>query len=408
MTLVEAIRVALSSILAHKLRSFLTLLGVIIGVAVVVAVATVIEGANAYVAEKIANLGSDVFLIEKASIQNLGDFEKYLNALRKNPDLTLDDENALRANLKLAQEVGASAASSAIVKYGNQVSEGVSLMGYTPNMINMSSTQIDSGRFITEFDDDNNRMVCFIGSQVAKEVLPGIDPIGKQIKVNNLLFQVIGVAREQGSVLGQSQDNFVIIPLSTFLKMFGSRRSIAIRIKAGDGIPIEDAQDEARMIMRARHHLDYHLEDDFSIVSSDTTRQLFGQIIGAVAAVALPITAISLIVGGIVIMNIMLVSVTERTKEIGIRKSMGARHRDILLQFLIESVTLSGLGGIIGLLFAYFTMKIVAQLTPVPAALPLWAAALAIIVSSSVGLFFGIYPANKAARLDPVEALRAE
>jgi putative ABC transport system permease protein len=218
------------------------------------------------------------------------------------------------------------------------------------------------------------------------------------------------VAKELGTVFGISQDNFVQIPLSTFYKAFGYRKSptFTIVIRAREGVPIEQAQDQVRLIMRARHKLDYKDADDFSITTDETTQQLFGQIIGVVAAVAFPVVGISLVIGGIVIMNIMLATVTERTREIGIRKSVGATRRDIMVQFLIESSTLSGMGGIMGLLLAVAIMLILKKVAPIPVAIPLWGPALAITVSTCVGLFFGIYPASRAARLDPIAALRAE
>lgn len=406
----EAAKIALASIWSHKLRSFLTLLGVIIGVAVVTAVATIIEGANKYIEEKVAILGSGVFRLQKASITSFGDFQRFLEAFRKNPDLTLEDLAALRELATLAEQVGAQDGGSRPVKYESTVLENVGVQGVTANMITLLPIEVAQGRYISEFDDQNRKDVCFLGAEVAKGLFEKVDPIGKQIRIGRDQYTVIGVAKELGSVLGVSQDNFVQIPLSTFYKAFGYRKSptFTIVIRAREGVPIEQAQDQVRLIMRTRHKLDYKDPDDFSITTDETTQQLFGQIIGVVAAVAFPVVGISLVIGGIVIMNIMLATVTERTREIGIRKSVGATRRDIMLQFLIESSTLSGMGGILGLLLAIAIMLILKKVAPIPVAIPLWGPALAIAVSTSVGLFFGIYPASRAARLDPIVALRAE
>jgi putative ABC transport system permease protein len=407
---IEAASIAISSIMSHKLRSFLTLLGVIIGVAVVTAVATVIEGANVYIKEKIATLGSGVFTVQKASLGSFGDFQRFLEAYRKNPDLTLDDLAALRESANLADEIGAQDGGSKAVKYGNITLDGVGVQGLTPNSIVLSNVEVTQGRYISDSDDADRKNVCFIGSDVAEGLFPQIDPLGKEIKIGADTYTVIGVAKKLGSVLGQSQDNFVHLPILTFFKAFGKRNSptFLIKVKAREGVPPEKVQDQVRLVMRTRHKLDYNQPDDFSIATDEVTQQLFGTITGTVAVVAFPVVGISLVIGGIVIMNIMLATVTERTREIGIRKSVGATRRDILVQFLIESAMLSGLGGLIGLLLAVLIMTVVGSFAPVPVAIPLWAPVVAIGVSTLVGVFFGMYPANRAARLDPITALRAE
>lgn len=407
---IEAAAIALSSIMAHKLRSFLTLLGVIIGVAVVTAVATVIEGANVYIKEKIATLGSGVFTVQKASLGSFGDFQKFIEAFRRNPDLTIEDLTALRESVTLADEICAQDGGSKSVKHGNISLDGVGVQGVTPNTSVLSSVEVESGRFISDYDDDTRKNVCFIGSDVAEGLFPQVEALGKDIKIGADTYTVIGVAKKLGSVLGQSQDNFVQLPLATFFKAFGKRSSptFLLKVRASKGTPVETVQDQVRLVMRSRHKLNYAQPDDFSISSDEATEQLFGSITGMVAAVAFPVVGISLVIGGIVIMNIMLATVTERTREIGIRKSVGATRRDILIQFLVESAMLSGLGGMIGLLFAVSIMTIVGRFAPVPVAIPLWAPVVAIGVSTLVGIFFGMYPANRAARLDPITALRAE
>lgn len=404
----EAAGIAAESIWAHKLRSFLTLLGVIIGVFVVIAVATVIEGANVYVDEKLAALGTGVFVVQKASVTNLGDFEKFLEAMRRNPDLRTDDLEALRENVRLAEHIGAVDGRSGEVRNESQTLQQIGIQGCTPNMVYMSQQEPILGRYINQVDEDNRRNVVFIGADIVKELFPTVDPIGKEIRIEGLPFSVIGVSKAIGTVLGQSQDNFVIIPLSTYLKVYGSRRSLTLYVKSEPGVPLERVQDEVRTVLRGRHQREFNEPDDFAIVNDQAIADLAGQITGLVAAIAIPITLISLVVGGIVIMNIMLVVVTERTREIGIRKAIGATRNDILMQFLVESVILSGSGGAFGVILAYLATKGVSFVFPIPAALPVFWSIVSVLLSAGVGLFFGIYPALKAAKLDPIAALRAE
>ena len=407
---IEAATIALSSIMAHKLRSFLTLLGVIIGVAVVTAVATVIEGANVYIKEKIATLGSGVFTLQKASVTSFGDFQKFLDAFRRNPDLTVDDLLALRELVTLADQIGAQDGGAKSVKHGNITLDGVGVQGVTPNSVLISSTEVAQGRYISDFDDDSRKDVAFLGSEVAEGLFPQLDPIGREIKIGSGTYTVIGVAKKLGSVLGQSQDNFVQLPLLTFFKAFGKRSSPTFRIviRSRADVPAEKVQDQVRLVMRSRHKLNYSEPDDFSIATDEATEQLLGSIVNVVAAVAFPVVGISLLIGGIVIMNIMLASVTERTREIGIRKSLGATRKDILMPFLVESAMMSGIGGLMGLLIAIVSMAILQRYVQVPVSVPFWAPAVAISVSTCVGVFFGLYPANRAARLDPIAALRAD
>ena len=406
--LFEAARIASTSIWAHKLRSFLTLLGVIIGVSVVIAVATLIEGANVYVDDKLASLGSGVFFVTKASVTNVGDFEKFLEQLRKNPDLDMQDVEALAEQTVMAEHVGAIDGRSGEVRNDTELLQQVGIQGCTPNMIYMSQVTPEHGRYLSVFDQSNRRPVVLLGSEVADALFPTIDPIGREVRVDGLNYTVVGVAKKLGTVLGQSQDNFVILPLSTYLKVYGVRRSLTIYVKARPEVTLERTQDDIRTLLRARHQRSFDESDDFSIVNDQAIADLAGQITGIVAAIAIPITLISLVVGGIVIMNIMLVVVTERTREIGIRKALGARRNDILMQFLVEAVILSGTGGAIGVVLAYSVMKFVSVVSPIPAALPVFWSVLAVSLSAAVGLFFGIYPALKASKLDPIVALRAD
>lgn len=406
--LYEAANIAASSIWAHKLRSFLTLLGVIIGVFVVIAVATVIAGANVYVEEKLADLGSGVFFVSKASVTSFGDFDKFIEAMRKNPDLTLDDVAALREQVADAEYVGAVDGRSGDVRRGDQLIEQVGIQGCTPNMVYMSQNEPVMGRYPGPFDNENRRMVAFLGSEIANKLFPNVDPIGKEIRVDGYMYTVCGVSKTIGTVLGQSQDNFVILPIETYLKIYGQRRSLTIYVKGKPDVTMQRVQDQVRTVLRGRHQLSFDDKDDFAIVNDQAIADLFGQITGIVAAIAIPITLISMVVGGIVIMNIMLVVVTERTREIGIRKSLGARRRDILLQFLVESIILSGSGGAIGVVLAFLVVKGASMVLPIPAALPVFWSLMAVGLSAGVGLFFGIYPAMKAAKLDPIQALRAD
>jgi putative ABC transport system permease protein len=403
----EAIILALTSLRAHKLRSFLTLLGVIFGVMTVVAVASVIEGFFRYVDRTVtADLGTNTVIVDKFAM--ITSFDEYLQALRRNKDLTLDDMRFLQERLTLAQHIGAQGGSNAEVRAGGEKLNGISVKGNTPGMINIDTTQAEYGRYISEVDDEGRRNVALIGAEVADKLYGRRDVVGRELKIDGLPFEVIGVAKEFGTAFGQSRDAFIIIPISVYQKMWGSRESISIWVRAANAGDLADLQDQIRMNMRARHRVGYQDKDTFGMVTAESINKFVQALFGIIAAVALGVTSISLVVGGIVVMNIMLVTVTERTREIGIRKSLGARRKDILAQFLIESTTLSLVGGLIGLLVAWILSKLLVAFTPVPAELPIWAGFLAIGVSSAVGIIFGIYPAWKAARLDPIVALRAE
>ena len=404
--LIESFKLALASLRAHKLRSVLTLLGVIFGVFTVVAVASVIEGANKYIAEKIADMGSNTLSIEKFGI--ITSFEEFLEANRRNKDLTLDDVRYLRERMTLANYVGASGNASSEVKYGNERMSNINVRGVTASMAYIDTVQPEFGRYLSDMEEERSRYVAMIGADVADRLYGRREVIGQEIKIEGLPFEIIGVAKAQGSVFGQPQDEFVVIPVTTYQKIWGARRSLSISVKGPENAKFADLQDQVKMLMRTRHRLNYSDKDTFGIITADAINDLFKSLTGVIATVALGVTSISLVVGGIVIMNIMLVAVTERTREIGIRKSLGARRKDILLQFLIESVVLSAFGGLIGLGIAYGISWLLVKFTPIPAAMPFWAVAMALIVSSATGAIFGIYPAWKAARLDPIVALRAE
>jgi putative ABC transport system permease protein len=403
----EAVAIATSSLWAHKLRSVLTLIGVVIGVAAVIAVVSLINGANHYVATKVFNLGADVFGVSKqpSIVTNVDDWIEF----QKRKKLTTDDYEAIKSLCKSCREVGASLGGRVEVRSGVNSLKDTNLRAWTPQMAELYDVDLVEGRHATDADLSSAASVCTIGMDIVENLLPGVDPVGKEIRWNNVSCTVIGVGKKEGSSLGTSLDNWIILPLTTYRKNYGSQNdSLRITARAGSAGKIQESVDEVRQIMRGRHHISYGGKDDFAVETSDSFLSLWKDISSSFFAVTIAIASISLVVGGIVIMNIMLVSVTERTREIGVRKALGARRGDILLQFLIESSTISFIGGAIGVLCGVIVAKLVSIISPLPAAVQLWSVLGGLIVALSVGLFFGTYPASKAARLDPVEALRSE
>jgi putative ABC transport system permease protein len=383
----------------------MTLLGIVIGVMAVIAVVSVISGLNDYVAERIIDLGPDVLTITRMP-PVISSFDDWIeNQKRKN--LSLDDMEAIRDSCRSCRAVGASLGTRGRIKYGRQFVDS-QIRGYSAEVPAILGHELQSGRFITEYDVDHGRNVCVIGFDVADTLFPFVDPIGKTLIIQNRPFEIIGVGTRQGSVLRESRDNWVTIPISLHRKIWGARGSVQIHAKAADDSRLEAAASEVRLTLRARRHVPYKAADDFAVSTSATFLQIWANISRAFFAVTIGIASISLVVGGIVVMNIMLVSVTERTREIGIRKALGARRHDILVQFLVESATLALAGGIIGIVLGCSIAVAVSSFTPLPAAIKWWAVAMGIAVSTGVGLFFGIYPATKAANLDPIVALRYE
>ena len=408
MTTLEAIRIALQSLWANKLRSALTLLGVVIGVAAVIAVVTFTSGINGYVAQKIFNLGADVFLISKVSpvITNI---DQFLEG-QKRKDITIEDYEAVRDACRHCAIVGASTIKiDGHAKYGEQSISDVWIRGFTPTMAQILDIDLTSGRMLSQNDENNRSSVAIIGTDVVDNLFPGVDPLNKEIRVEGQIYTIIGVGKKQGTTLGQSRDNYVAVPISSYLKQFGSHTTVRISGKAnGMGSELESAIDEARAIMRARRHDLPGKPDSFAAETNQSFLSIWSSLSSTFFIVMVAIASIALVVGGIVIMNIMLVSVTERTREIGIRKAMGARRRDVLLQFLIESSTMALVGGILGILLGITFAEGITALIGMPSAVKLWAVAAALLVSGSVGVFFGVYPARRAARLDPIAALRFE
>lgn len=408
MSFLEALKIALSSIFSHKLRSFLTLLGVIFGVATVIVVVSLVEGFNSYVDEKIANIGTNAFSVQKYSLEDYSSLDALNNARRRNKDVTHEDLEALRKHGGAIKDAGGKTGSMADVKFGNTAIKNVPISATSYNIAEIEKTEASIGRYFVKPEEDERKNVCFIGAEVEEKLFPTTSPIGQYIKVDGRNYQIVGVSKSLGSVFGQTRDLFVTIPLSTFLSTYGTRRSIYISVTSTTPETYDTAIEEARTLMRIRRKLPPNEPDNFGIVTPSAINALRDRIFGTIQVVAIGVTMISLIVGAIVIMNIMLVSVTERTKEIGIRKSIGARRIDIVKQFLTESTLLAFFGGFIGVLIAYSLAKLVATLTPIPTALPLFWVNTALLVSASTGLIAGVYPAWKAAGLDPIEALRAD
>jgi putative ABC transport system permease protein len=405
-SLSETTLIATDTLRAHKMRTFLTLLGVILAVTTLVAVISVLNGLNVYVSDKVANLGANAFVIDRVGI--VTNFQDWNNA-RKRPPLQMDDIEALREGMKLATNIAGEQNTYADVRYGNDLSEDVQIMGASPIYTSIRDIDVTSGRLFSDIDEDHRAGVCIIGADIAKKFFANTDPIGKEIRAGQGQYEIVGVAKAQGTVLGQSRDNFVMLPLGTYRKEWlAPQDSVTIFVQAKGPEWMDAAQDEARSILRARRHVEYSKDDNFAIIAPTSITGLWNRITGNAFGIAIWVTSVFLVVGGIVIMNIMLASVTERTREIGLRKSLGARRGDIILQFLVESSLLAATGGLVGVVLAVSIGQIVRATTSIPIATPIFAITISLILSTAVGLFFGIYPAMRAAKLDPIEALRAD
>jgi putative ABC transport system permease protein len=400
---IDYARVAFDSLHANKLRSFLTLLGIIIGITSIIAVICVIQGLDHYWKEKVANFSPNTFVVAQYPIETNPD--RFYAMLRRNTEIHAADADDIARHCSACEAIGVECHKEVTVKYEGQTIEQADLSGITPNILEIEPYDIETGRILMSWENDHSQDVAFVGYGILDKLMPGRDPLDKNIEIEGRWYRIVGVAAERGSVFGMSRDNFVKIPLSSFQKTYGSRRTVNISIKAAAG-GLQEAEDQTRLVLRAKRHLNYHDEDNFGIITSEGINALFDQLTRAIFSVALFIVGISLVVGGIVIMNIMLVSVVERTREIGVRKAVGARQQDIINQFMVESVVLCCAGGAVGVGLAYLISLLLARF--LPASFPIWAPLLAFGLCSLIGVFFGIYPARKAGMLDPIEALRQE
>ena len=403
----EAIKVALQSLWANKMRTVLTTIGVAISVASLIAVITLGNGAKMYVVKKIANQGSDVMTVQRIN-PVIFTGEEYLKE-NKRKNITYSDYHYLERTCTRCLMIGAELSSSGKVVNGKQSTTNTTINGWTPNMVEIDNLNVVEGRELTQIDEKTGAHNVIVGYDIVDNLLPNRNPIGQELRVDGEVYTVVGVGERKGAVFGQSEDNYVDMPLSTYLHTHGEHESLNISAKAGMAPgALDNLIDEVRALMRARRHDRPGEEDDFAILTNETFIGLFNQITGMFAAVILGIASISLVVGGVVIMNIMLVSVSERTREIGIRKALGAKQQDVMLQFLIESAAMALLGGFFGIIVGVSVAKGVTLAVSFPSAVPLWAVFLGLFVALSVGIFFGVYPARRAARLDPIVALRAE
>jgi putative ABC transport system permease protein len=403
----EALKLALQSLWANKLRSFLSLLGMVIGVASVIMVVTLTNGAKRFVTDKINTYGASVVTVTKMP-QTFITIDEYLS-FQKRKDISYDDYKAILSDCKSCVSVGAQRTTTGKVVYQTKSTTDTNIRGWTWTMPPISNLNIDQGRSFTQVEDDHSTHVAIVGYDVVDNVLGPGDPLGKEIRIDGAPYTVIGVGERQGKMLGMSMDNWVAIPLNAFLHSYDAHHTLDIYVNAGGGgVIMDEVSDELRTIMRIRRHLAPGVPDTFSIDTSATFGNLLSKMLNNFGAVVVSIAGISLVIAGIVIMNIMLVSVTERTREIGVRKALGARRKDILLQFLIESATLSLLGGVIGVILGITVAKVVTLVIAFPSAIELWSILVSLFVATAVGLFFGVYPANKASELDPIVALRAE
>lgn len=409
----ESLSLAWDSVRANRTRSALTVLGVLVGVAVVIIVAALLQGAQSLVVNSVAAFAPDVLRIEKASFQDFGsDGQAFVEAQAKRPDIFVDDLDFLTSRLGDTIVFGAQGDAALSVRRNGKSLVGVAIQGVTPNITELSNVKIAYGRGLSVTDEEYRRNVCIIGQDIVDELFATTGAIGQELQIGQERYQVVGVAESRGSSFGSSQDGFIQIPLGTFTRVFGARsRSLAILAKARDTekMSLSDVEEQVRVAIRIkRKTIGKDKADDFSVVTARSVQAFSSSLTGIIGTIVYPLTAIALFVGGIVVMNMMLSSVTERTREIGIRMAVGARRRDILVQFLIETTTLTLMGGLLGIIAAAVLISILAWATKLPLGLPLWAVGAAIGVSCAVGVVFGVVPARQAAALDPIEALRSE
>jgi putative ABC transport system permease protein len=404
--LIDAIRIALDSIWANKLRSFMMVLGNIVAVTSIIAVVSLIQGMNGYVADAIVrDVGVGTFRVEKIGITSNRDEEQKAN---RRPDITVDEARAIRAYGGQIDSVMAESSAPANITWYNNTLDSTRIRGVSGEYDRFSGYNAVIGRLPTRLEIDRSRPVVLLGWDTADKLFNGRPPIDQVIVIHGQHFRVIGVNEKKGSVFGNSQDEFAVVPLGAFQKMFGSRRTLDLTVKPEDPSELQTAMDDARIALRIKRHLRPNQDDNFGMYTSDTLMDFWKSFSRGAFAILIGIVSLSLVVGGIVIMNIMLMVVSERTREIGLRKALGARRRDIVWQVLTESTTLSIIGGIVGTILGFSAAYAVSKFTPLPAAIETWSVMLGIFMTAIVGLFFGLYPAIRAARLDPIEALRRE
>jgi putative ABC transport system permease protein len=402
----ESAGIALSAIWTNKLRSLLTVLGNIVAVTSIIAVVSLVQGLNSSVKDAIqSGIGVDTFTVSRTGITRTDD--EQLRA-QSNPRVSLDDAAAIRRASPSVALVMAQANSSAQLKYRGDTQDSVSIQGVTKEYVSLPTTNVEVGRLPTAAEFDAGRHVTVLGYDVADKLFGALDPIGKDVTINGIRFEVLGVATKKGSIFGNSQDEFAVIPLDAFQRIFGTRQSLQLTVRPRDPSLVQTAMDETTVALRVARRLRPKQPDNFGLLSSDTLLNIYNTATSGIFAVLIGVVSLSLVVGGIVIMNIMLMVVTERTREIGLRKSLGARRRDILWQILTESVTLSTFGGMMGTALGFLVAWGISKISPLPAIVEVWSVVLGISMTAIVGLFFGLYPAMQASKLDPIEALRRE
>ena len=402
----DSILIALQAIWANKLRSFMTVLGNIVAVTSIVTVVTLIQGMNGMVADAIvSDIGADNFTVQRMP-PIFSEDEADRN--RNNPLITIDEANAIRAFSPLIVSVAAQANRNATVSYRTEEVNNAQIQGVTSSYSDFSTFSAERGRMMSAVEVERGQQVALLGYGLADRLFGDIDPIEKTIKIAGINFRVVGVSEQKGSFFGNSQDNFAVVPLGAYQRLFGARQSLSLMVKPVSTDRMSEAMDDATVALRVSRHLKPSAPNNFGILTSDTILDLYRQVTSGIFLVLVGIVALSLVVGGIVIMNIMLMVVSERTREIGLRKALGAKRKDIMSQVLTESITLSTLGGLVGILLGSLAASLIAALTPLPARLEMWSVVLGIGITAAVGLFFGAWPAHRAASLDPIEALRRE